>query len=65
MSRVPAAHSPVLVSRVMAGDTSFARGVVSPHLEALVRGAHRDARIAVDRDERMATARMGSIPGHT
>ena len=63
-SRVPAAYCPVLVSRVMAGDTSFARGGVSPHLEALVREAHRDAWIVVDRDDRMATTRMGSIPGN-
>ena len=42
-SRVPAAYCPVLVSRVMEGDTSFARGGVSFHLEALVREAHRDA----------------------
>ena len=64
-SRVPATYSPVLVSRVMAGDTSFARGGVSPHLGALVREAHREAWIVVDRDERLATTRTGSIPGHT
>ena len=40
-------------------------GRVIPHLEALVREPHRDAWIVVDRDERMATTRMGSIPGHT
>ena len=38
-SRVPATYCPVLVSRVMAGDISFARGGVSPHLDALVREA--------------------------
>ena len=53
-SGVPAAHCSVLVSRVMAGDTTFARSSVSPHLEAMVREAHRDAWIVVDRDERMA-----------
>ena len=41
------------------------RSGVSPHLEALVREAHTDAWTVVDRDERMATTRMGSIPGHT
>ena len=50
------------MSRVMAGDTSFARGGVGHHLAALV---HRDAWIVVDRDERMATTRLGSTPGHT
>ena len=64
-SRVPATYCSVLVSRVMAGDTSFARGGVSPHLEALVREAHREAWIVVARDERLATTRTGSTPGHT
>ena len=55
----------VVFSEQAAGDTSLAWSGVSPHLEALVREAHRDAWIVVDRDGRMATARMRSIPSHT
>ena len=64
-SRVPATYCLVLVSRVMAGDTSFARGGVSPHIEALVQEAHRETLVAVDYDEHCATTKTGSIPGHS